>query len=403
MQWIMQERVDLARPQGLHRWPEQLMVPGDARAHRWVVAVYRDGMPVDLDGWEIKAYLTRPDNVCVPVDGTADGNAAGVCFEAACYAIRGELSGTLQASRGDERVTLARGIWQVGKPHGEQVADPGELVPTLPELLAQISAMQAATAAAGDAAAAADAALAEMSSVIAGSAPAIVIDVSGDVVSVADAAARPALHVVSTLASVQEGSGTPSPTNIRPIHGWDAVSLRHGEVHEEGAEPVFTADLPETVYGGRLDWTTGVLTVTHVHYRLAVADMNAPYEKYPGWNGVPDLRKHMGAVNVVTGIASAWKNIGVHTLSSNNPQIILNDSTLLQSEWKDTYPDLVVDFVIPINNPYDIQLTPQQLTLLRGRNALSSSTGDTAVTYIADTRLYIDNAVTALAAGMLNA
>ena len=157
------------------------------------------------------------------------------------------------------------------------------------------------------------------------------------------------------------------------------------------------------MYGGSLDWTTGVLTVTHVHYRLAVADMNAPYEKYPGWNGVPDLRKHMGAVNVVTGIASAWKNIGVHTLSASNPQIILNDSTLLQSEWKASYPDLVMDFVIPINNTYDIQLTPQQLTLLRGSNALSSSTGDTAITYIADTRLYIDNAVTALAAGMLNA
>ena len=38
-----------------------------------------------------------------------------------------------------------------------------------------------------------------------------------------------------------------------------------------------------------------------------------------------------------------------------------------------------------------------------GGTVKSLQRGDTAITYIADTRLYIDNAVTALAAGMLNA
>lgn len=261
---------------------------------------------------------------------------------------------------------------------------------------------QAATAAAESAAASAEE-TAEVAEVAKRSAPAIIVDAGGKLVQLTDGSERNAQELKSIITAVQAGSGTPSPANVRPIAGWDAVSLWSEADYDEAAEPMLTTDLPETIYGGVLNWTTGVLTVTHVHYRLAVADMNAPYEKYPGWNGVPDLRKHMGALNITTGIASAWGQIGINTMSASNAQIILQGGTLQQSEWKATYPDLVMDFVIPINNTYDLQLTPQQLALLKGRNSLWSNTGSTELSYIADTRLYIDNAVAALAAGMLNA
>lgn len=221
-------------------------------------------------------------------------------------------------------------------------------------------------------------------------------------VQLTDGSERNAQELKSIITAVQAGSGTPSPTNIRPITGWDAVCLWRESDYDEAAEPMLITDLPETIYGGVLNWTTGVMTVTHVHYRLAVAEMNAPYEKYPGWGGVPNLRKYMGALNQTTGIASAWGQIGINTMSASNAQIILQGGTLLQSEWKETYPDLVMDFVIPIINTYDVQLDSQTLTLLKGSNALWSNTGNTELSYIADTRLYIDNAVAALAAGIIN-
>lgn len=51
---------------------------------------------------------------------------------------------------------------------------------------------------------------------------------------------------------VQEGSGTPSPENIRPIKGRDSVTITRQEDNQ-----VITLTLPETVYGGEVDAVTG--------------------------------------------------------------------------------------------------------------------------------------------------
>lgn len=51
---------------------------------------------------------------------------------------------------------------------------------------------------------------------------------------------------------VQEGSGTPSPENIRPIKGRDSVTITRQEDNQ-----VITLPLPETVYGGEVDAVTG--------------------------------------------------------------------------------------------------------------------------------------------------
>ena len=51
---------------------------------------------------------------------------------------------------------------------------------------------------------------------------------------------------------VQEGSGTPSPENIRPIKGRDSVTITRQEDNQ-----VITLTLTETVYGGEVDAVTG--------------------------------------------------------------------------------------------------------------------------------------------------
>ena len=51
---------------------------------------------------------------------------------------------------------------------------------------------------------------------------------------------------------VQEGSGTPSPENIRPIKGRDSVTITRQEDNQ-----VITLTLPETVYGGEVDAVRG--------------------------------------------------------------------------------------------------------------------------------------------------
>lgn len=61
---------------------------------------------------------------------------------------------------------------------------------------------------------------------------------------------------------IQEGTGDPSPTNIRPISGRTGmtVTVQSGETQNE--YPVTWETEAGTVYGGTLDVVSGVLTVT---------------------------------------------------------------------------------------------------------------------------------------------
>lgn len=60
------------------------------------------------------------------------------------------------------------------------------------------------------------------------------------------------LGVKAKWEPVQEGSGTPSPENIRPIKGRDSVTITRQEDNQ-----VITLTLPETVYGGEVDAVIG--------------------------------------------------------------------------------------------------------------------------------------------------
>jgi hypothetical protein len=60
------------------------------------------------------------------------------------------------------------------------------------------------------------------------------------------------LGVTVSWEPVQEGSGDPSPDNIRPISGRDAVSV----TRQENGQTI-TMTLPSTIYGGTVDAVTG--------------------------------------------------------------------------------------------------------------------------------------------------
>ena len=60
------------------------------------------------------------------------------------------------------------------------------------------------------------------------------------------------LDVTVSWGPTQEGSGEPSPDNVRPIKGRDIVTITRQEDNQ-----VITLPLPETVYGGEVDAVTG--------------------------------------------------------------------------------------------------------------------------------------------------
>lgn len=64
------------------------------------------------------------------------------------------------------------------------------------------------------------------------------------------------LGAVVTLEPKQAGSGDPSPENVRPISGYDSVTVTQSK--DEAQVKQITLTLPETIYGGTVDAVSGV-------------------------------------------------------------------------------------------------------------------------------------------------
>lgn len=64
------------------------------------------------------------------------------------------------------------------------------------------------------------------------------------------------LSAVVTLEPKQAGSGDPSPENVRPISGYDSVTVTQSKDGSQVKQIILT--LPETIYGGTVDAVTGV-------------------------------------------------------------------------------------------------------------------------------------------------
>ena len=76
---------------------------------------------------------------------------------------------------------------------------------------------------------------------------------SGSVVQCTPVAGYP-LSVQASWEPRQEGEGDPSPENVRPIVGWDAVNIHQSNGDQD---KTYTVQLGQTVYGGTVDAVTG--------------------------------------------------------------------------------------------------------------------------------------------------
>ena len=123
-------------------------------------AVVTDGgEPVTLTG-TATGYVIRPDGNTVVITGTVDGDRAYIILPEAAYAVPGMITVTLRLVDGSAKTVLAAWAVNVQRSASGDIIDPGHVVPSLDELLAQIDDMEQGTAAANQAASAANTAAA---------------------------------------------------------------------------------------------------------------------------------------------------------------------------------------------------------------------------------------------------
>ena len=158
--WLIERTVDLQRSASVELYPEALMVCGDHQAHTLRIRVMDGGKPADLTGGSVEGYFVRDDEASVRVGGELNGNTATVTMAQACYAIMGKLTAVVRLSLGGRTITLCALTFTVRDLVTDAIVDPGEVIPSIAELLSKIEAMEAGTAAAVEGAEAANTAAA---------------------------------------------------------------------------------------------------------------------------------------------------------------------------------------------------------------------------------------------------
>lgn len=198
----------------------------------------------------------------------------------------------------------------------------------------------------------------------------------------------------------QSGSGDPSPSNVRPISGWDSVEVHISATTSGGS--TITTNLPQTVYGGVLDVVSGKLTINRAvkdlgtvnwqpassperHIFRFYANVLDPQIAYPD-SSTPTtaLCEQFGAMPFGPISASDNYKFAVGTSSNNILTFIAQDYSTVEAF---TTAMNGVKLVYPLATPTEITLTPTEVKTLLGSNNIWSESGTVEVEYRADSTL----------------
>lgn len=161
-------------------------------------------------------------------------------------------------------------------------------------------------------------------------------------------------------------------------------------------------DFGQEVYGGTIDWSTGVLTVDRVKHICTADDKWSQGSTLSSYSGADSrMRYQCSFGNTVLGGDSnladdtllcsklptvsamdTWKNTeGISSFSTGVYVYIEQYATDFEG-----FKEMIVgtEIVYRLKEPYTIQLAPQQVEALTGTNTVFCDTGESAVTYNRD-------------------
>ena len=221
------------------------------------------------------------------------------------------------------------------------------------------------------------------------------------IASISDAYTADALDITIAIEPVQTGSGDPSPTNVRPISGWTGANVVVSpttDAQDGTTYPISWQAEAGTVYGGTLDVTTGLLTVTMAKVNLGALDWTVS----SAFGGCFASSIYGMRMNTAASICSNYKS--TNTMSAKLDKVIYtknNGDTIYAKD--STYTSAAsfktamsgVKLVYELATPQTYKLTPTQIALLEGVNNVWADTGDTTVAYLRADSLCINRAIEA--------
>jgi hypothetical protein len=185
----------------------------------------------------------------------------------------------------------------------------------------------------------------------------------------------------------QEGTGDPSPDNVRNIVGITSLDFTANSV-------VKTFTFGQTIYAGELDVLTGIFTATHGVVDLGSLNwsyVTSNYSRFVG-SGVTNIKKPESADGVANAKCSIYKitstNDGYYGRQTDCLGVAFNNGNLWV--WDTRYTDATafktamngVIFVYELETPEVINLGGMDISTLQGENNLFASTGETTASFI---------------------
>ena len=185
---------------------------------------------------------------------------------------------------------------------------------------------------------------------------------------------------------VQEGEGDPSPDNVREITGWNGVegyiinvAQSYSSTFNTSTAAIDWTNDVGTVYGGYVDLVSGELIVNMAIVNLGTLTWTYN-EQYTTFLSYPiDL---MSTSTYKKGLCSQYRITNqwltsqgwasddkIFSLRGQDGRIRIKDTTYTDASAFKTSVD-GVQFIYELADPIHYQLTPQQLTALRGTNII---------------------------------
>lgn len=198
-------------------------------------------------------------------------------------------------------------------------------------------------------------------------------------------------------------------SNICPITGHTQAVVNRTDGNGGNLQSI-TIPLGDTVYGGTLDVTNGVLTVDRAMVDLGTKSWskvaNNNYANFSCRNYFTDAVYNAYVPTFICSIYKSGANNTVSPTEDNyawlNPQKVLrikdlSKDSLTAEEFTTAMSG--VQLCYELANPITVPLTANQMTTLLGINNVWSDSGDVSVDYRADIQLYIQKMI----ANVLNA
>ena len=145
--WLQSDLTKPLKVQALHG----VFFSADNAANLIGVEVYNNGTAASLSGTCI-GYAIRADGGTLTITGTVSGNKASIILPTSAYVIEGPLDIVIKVVSGSVKTTVGACRGYVQRATTDTIIDPGHVIPSLEELLAQIDACEQATDAANAAA-----------------------------------------------------------------------------------------------------------------------------------------------------------------------------------------------------------------------------------------------------------